>query len=190
MGRSRSRSVSRKKSRRRSKHRTLDRKSSKYRTHPRSASSSDSSSSRYKSSSKYQNKRHRRRDSRSPSTYRTRHRKQSTSSSDSSSRSSTSTELKKTSSYIDRIRAIRTPTPPKLNFEASMEFLDKRQVSDALDDINKNEFRPKTFSSAKKSEIVDIIKIKGETKATKLDSTDDDPLFHQKVKLFQIAALT
>lgn len=82
---------------------------------------------------------------------------------------------------------MRTPTPPplpKLNFEAGMEFLEKRQVSDALDEINANEFRPKAFNSSAnnrndKSD-ADIIKVKGEPKAVKTES-NDDPLFHQKV---------
>lgn len=85
---------------------------------------------------------------------------------------------------MDKIRSIRTPTPPKLNFDASMEFLDKRHVSDSLADINADEFKPKTFSStsnvkSEKSD-ADIIKLKGETRPIKLDS-NDDPLFHQKV---------
>lgn len=67
-----------------------------------------------------------------------------------------------------------------------MEFLDKRQVSDALEELNANEFRPKTFNSSAndkndKSD-ADIIKLKGEVKATKTD-TNDDPLFHQKVRM-------
>lgn len=89
---------------------------------------------------------------------------------------------------MDKIRSIRTPTPPilKLNFDASMEFLDKRHVSDSLADINADEFRPKAFSSTSnvkvgKSEATDIIKIKGETRPIKPDSNDDDPLFHQNV---------
>lgn len=85
---------------------------------------------------------------------------------------------------MDKIRSIRTPTPPKLNFDASMEFLDKRHVSDSLADINADEFRPKAFNSSSnvksgKSD-ADIIKIKGETRPIKIDS-NDDPLFHQKV---------
>lgn len=79
---------------------------------------------------------------------------------------------------------MRTPTPPKLNFEAGMEFLDKRHVSDSLEEINANEFRPKTFNSSTNSKNdksdADIIKVKGEAKAVKMD-TNDDPLFHQKV---------
>lgn len=85
---------------------------------------------------------------------------------------------------MDKIRSIRTPTPPKLNFDASMEFLEKRHVSESIADINADEFRPKAFTSAsnvkaEKSE-GDIIKIKGETKPNASDS-NDDPLFHQKV---------
>lgn len=85
---------------------------------------------------------------------------------------------------MDKIRSIRTPTPPKLNFDASMELLDKRHASDSLADLNADEFRPKAFSSTSnaksgKSE-ADIIKIKGETRPIKTD-TNDDPLFHQKV---------
>lgn len=82
---------------------------------------------------------------------------------------------------------MRTPTPPppsKLNFEASLEFLDKRHVSDAIDEVNANEFRPKVFNSSannknEKSD-ADIIKVKGEVKAIKTEA-NDDPLFHQKV---------
>ncbi|XP_055325854.1 uncharacterized protein DDB_G0271670-like [Sitodiplosis mosellana] len=218
MGRSRSRSLSRKKSSRRrsssrskhpgkkSRHHTPERKSSKYRH--RSDSSSNSSTNRYKSSSKYKSKRQKKRDSRSPSSHRSRHRRRRTKSSDSSSRSSSSSSSsssstkhthrsssssdklhrnKPSSSYVDRIRAMRTPTPPpaaKLNFDAGMEFLDKRQVSDALEEINANDFQPKTFNSSannknEKSD-ADIIKLKGEIKGAKTD-TNDDPLFHQKL---------
>lgn len=93
---------------------------------------------------------------------------------------------------MDRIRSIRTPTPPKaaqLNFDASMEFLDKRHVTESLADINADEFRPKTFSSSSsnvkvgKSDGADILKVKGETRPIKVDSNDDDPLFHQNVNL-------
>lgn len=207
MGRSRSRSSSRKRSRRRSssrskhskksRHRTPERKSSKYRH--RSDSSSDSSAHRYKasSSSKYKSFRHKKRDSRSPSSsHRSRRFRRSTSSSDStksssksSSRSSSSSDKqqrkKPSSSYMDKIRSIRTPTPPpqKSNFDAGMEFLDKRQISDALEELNANEFRPKSFnSSTNKSEKsdADVVKVKGEPRIQKIDS-NDDPLFHQKV---------
>lgn len=208
MGRSRSRTPSRKKSRRRStsrskhskksRHRTPDRKSSKYRQ--RSVSSSDSSSNRYKSSSsKYSSKR-KKRDSKSPS--RSRRHRRSTSPSNSSSRSSSSSSSpsknsrrssspknKPSSNYIEKIRAMRTPTPPKLNFDTSMEFLDKRQVSDSLAEINANEFRPKTFSSTTNSKgeksDADLIKVKGEVRATKIDS-NDDPLFHQQVRFTEM----
>lgn len=86
---------------------------------------------------------------------------------------------------MDKIRSIRTPTPPKLNFDASMEILDKRHAVDSLADINADEFKPKAFNSSAnvkpgKSE-ADIIKIKGETRPIKVDS-NDDPLFHQKVR--------
>lgn len=84
---------------------------------------------------------------------------------------------------MDKIRSIRTPTPPKLNFDAGMEFLDKRQISDALEELNANEFKPKTFNSAaNKSEKTDadVIKVKGELRINKTDA-NDDPLFHQKV---------
>ncbi|XP_031637528.1 uncharacterized protein LOC116349966 isoform X2 [Contarinia nasturtii] len=165
------------------RHRTPERKSSKYRNRSDSSSNS-SSSSRCKSSLKYKTKRQKRRDSRSrsPSIHRSRQRRRATSSSDSSS--SISMESRKPSSlYVDRIRAIRTPTPPKLNFEASMQFLDKRQITDALSEINANEFRPKTFSSVNntnvKQEMIDLI-IKGEAKIQKIDA-GDDPLFHQNV---------
>lgn len=81
---------------------------------------------------------------------------------------------------------MRTPTPPKLNFDASMEFLEKRHVSDSLAEINANEFKPKTFSTASNSKgeksDADVLKVKGELKSIKLDS-NDDPLFHQKVTL-------
>lgn len=209
MGRSRSRTSSRKRSRRRSssrsrhskksRHRSPERKSSKYRQ--RSDSSSDSSAHRYKasSSSKYKSSRHKKRDSRSPSSsHRSRRFRRSTSSSDStksssnsssSSRSSSSSDKqqrkKPSSSYMDKIRSIRTPTPPpqKLNFDTTMEFLDKRQISDALEELNANEFRPKSFnSSTNKSEKLDsdVVKVKGEPRIQKFDS-NDDPLFHQKV---------
>lgn len=64
-----------------------------------------------------------------------------------------------------------------------MEFLDKRQISDALEELNANEFRPKSFnSSTNKSEKsdADVVKVKGEPRIQKVDS-NDDPLFHQKV---------
>lgn len=205
MGRSRSRTPSRKSSR--STHHS---KKSRHRTRHRS-SSSDSPSNRYKSSSsssKYHSKR-RRHDSKSPSSShrsrsgRSRYRRSSSSShtsSSSSSRSrsrsnsisthsirSSSSERRKgkpSASYMDKIRSIRTPTPPKLNFDASMELLDKRHAADSLADINADEFKPKAFTStsnvkAEKSE-ADIIKIKGETRPIVTDSMDD-PLFHQKV---------
>lgn len=204
MGRSRSRSLSRKKSHRRSssrskhskksRHRTPEKKSSKY----RHRSGSSSSTERYISSSKYKSKRQKRRDSRSPSSSHRRHRGRRSSSSSSSSSSSRSSQSsggssdsknthKPSSSYVDKIRAMRTPTPPpsKQNFEASLEFLDKRHVSDAIDEVNANEFRPKAFNSSANNKNdksdADVIKIKGETKANKTDS-NDDPLFHQKVK--------
>lgn len=82
---------------------------------------------------------------------------------------------------MDKIRSIRTPTPPKLNFDASMEVLDKRHATDSLADINADEFRPKAFNS-KSGKAEDIIKIKGETRPIKAD-TNDDPLFHQTVRL-------
>lgn len=87
---------------------------------------------------------------------------------------------------MDKIRSLRTPTPPpsKLNFDASMEFLDKRHVSDSLTDINADEFRPKAFSSSsnvkKGKSDADILKVKGETRPIKTDS-NDDPLFHENV---------
>lgn len=84
---------------------------------------------------------------------------------------------------------MRTPTPPKLNFDTSMEFLDKRHVSDSLAEINANEFRPKTFSSTTNSKgeksDADLIKVKGEVRATKIDS-NDDPLFHQQVRFIEM----
>lgn len=85
---------------------------------------------------------------------------------------------------MDKIRSIRTPTPPptKLNFDASMELLDKRYATDSLADINADEFRPKAFNSKSTKSEADIIKIKGETRPIKTD-TNDDPLFHQKVRL-------
>lgn len=65
-----------------------------------------------------------------------------------------------------------------------MEFIEKRQVSDALEEINANEFKPKAFNSSanNKSEKsdADVIKVKGEIRVNKSDS-NDDPLFHQKV---------
>lgn len=217
MGRSRSpesrkkihrRSTSRSKHSKKSHRRTPERKSSSKYRH-RSESLSDSSSNRYKSSSKYKSKRPNRRDSRSPSTSHRRHRRRSSSSSNSSSRSSSSSsssnESKKThrsssssdklhknkpsSSYINKIRAMRTPTPPKQSFEVNVEVLDRRHLSDALEEINANEFRPKSFNSTATNKTdkngktdADIIKIKGETKAVRIDS-NDDPLFHQNVSL-------
>lgn len=201
MGRSRSNSLSHKKSRRRSssrskhskksRHRTPEKKSSKYRR--RSQSSSDSSADRYKSSSKHKIKRTKKGDSRSPSSHRSRNRRRSSSSSNSSSRSSNSSSNsssklhrnKPSSSYVDKIRAMRTPTPPqsKTNFEASVEFLDQRPVLDAIDEINANEFRPKTFNSSTntKAEKSDSdVKVKNEVKLNQTN-INDDPLFHQKV---------
>lgn len=205
--RSHRRSLSRSKNTRKSRHHSSERKSSKYRHR---SDSSDSSTARYKasSSSKYKSSRNKKRDSRSPSSHRGHRFRRSTSSSDSSSQSggsssssSSSRESKRThrsssaekqqkkkpsSTYMDKIRSMRTPTPPpsqKLNFDAGMEFLDKRQVSDALEEINANEFRPKTFnSSTNKNEKIDAdsIKVKGEPKVNKID-INDDPLFHQKV---------
>lgn len=199
MGRSRSRTPSRKKSHRRStsrsknskksRHRTPERKSSKYRQ--RSVSSSDSSSNRYKSSSsKYSSKR-KKRESKSPSRSRRHRRTTSSSSSSESSNSSRSSSPerprnKASSNYIEKIRSMRTPTPPPtaLNFDATIELLDKRHVSESLAEINADEFRPKTFTStanSKEKSDADIIKIKGEIRPTKTDS-NDDPLFHQKVR--------
>lgn len=64
-----------------------------------------------------------------------------------------------------------------------MEFLDKRQISDALEELNANEFRPKSFNSSTnksgKSD-ADVVIVKGEPRIQKVDS-NDDPLFHQKV---------
>lgn len=86
---------------------------------------------------------------------------------------------------MDKIRSIRTPTPPpeKSNFDAGMEFLDKRQISDALEELNANEFRPKSFNSSTnksgKSD-ADVVIVKGKPRIQKVDS-NDDPLFHQKV---------
>lgn len=88
---------------------------------------------------------------------------------------------------MDKIRTMRTPTPPpsKLNFDASMEFLEKRHVTDSLAEINANEFKPKTFSSSTNTKgektDADIIKLKGVARCIKTD-TNDDPLFHQKVR--------
>lgn len=85
------------------------------------------------------------------------------------------------------MRTPTPPTPPKLSFEAAMDVLDKRHISNALEEINAEEFRPKTFNSSanNKNEKSDtnVIKIKGESKAIKADSNTDDPLFHQKVSL-------
>lgn len=208
MGRSRSsRSPSRKKSSRRrstprprskhskrNRHRSVERNSTKYR---RSDSSSDSSSSRYKSSSsKQKNKTHRRHDSRSPSHHRRRHRRSSSSAtSDSRSKSSRSRSSsssspgnlhknKPSSSYIEKIRAMRTPTPPRITFTTNLDFLDRKPTTDAIDEINLDKFVQKTFSSATDVKPdKDLPKVKGQQipKINKSDA-DDDPLFHKNVR--------
>lgn len=207
MGRS-SRSPSRKKSSRRrspsrsrsrhskkNRHRSPEKKSSKYR---RSDSSSDTSTSRYKSSSsKYKNKRHKKRDSRSPSNHRRRYRRSSSSSSNSSSRSRDTSrnssrssspdklhKNKPSSSYADKIRAMRTPTPPRITQTVNLDFLDERPVSDAIDEINADKFVQKTFNSsandAKPDKDTDVVKAKIEPRINKVN-VDDDPLFHKNV---------
>lgn len=169
-----------------SRHRSPEKKSSKY----RSRSSSDSSSSRYKSSSSYK-KKHHKRDSRSSSRNRKRRRSSSSFSSSSSKSSSSSSsgrlrDKKPSTSYVDKIRSMRTPTPPKISFASTMEFFDKRLISDALEEINADTFVPKTFNStvnankANEKDEADVLKVKGEVRSSKID-VDDDPLFHRNV---------
>lgn len=68
-----------------------------------------------------------------------------------------------------------------------MDYLDNRQTSDVIDEINADQFVPKTFNSATntnqpKGSKNDLdIKIKGEPKITKFDM-NDDPLFHKNVR--------
>lgn len=187
----RSTSRSRSKHSKRNRHRSVDRKSSKYR---RSDSSSDSSASRYKSSSsKQHSKRHRKHDSRSPSYHRRRHRRSSSSStsdssnSRSSSRSSSAGRLHKnkpSSSYVEKIRAMRTPTPPKITLTTNLDFLDRKATTDAIDEINSDKFVQKSFMpavDAKLNKDSVILRIKGEPKINKPDA-DDDPLFHKNVR--------
>lgn len=192
---SRRRSSSRthlKKGRFRSTERSRSHKSSKYRHRSESENQSDSSSSRYKSSSKH--KSHRR------STQKRRHRRSSTSSSSSSSdnsrsssnRSSSSSgklhKNKPSSTYADKIRLLRTPSPPKMTFSSAMDYLDGRQGNtDAIDEINADGFAPKTFNSAtntsSKANKTELdLKVKGDPKINKFD-LNDDPLFHKNVNI-------
>lgn len=62
-----------------------------------------------------------------------------------------------------------------------MNYLDGRQVTDALDEINADEFVPKTFKSEAKSEA----KAKPETVTVTKNysgTPNEDPLFHQNVR--------
>lgn len=193
--RRRSTSHSRSKHSKRNRHRSVERKPSKYR---RSDSSSNSSSTRYKSSSsKQKSRRHKRHDSRSPSYHRRRHRKSSSSSasdssspspSRSSSSSSSAGKLHKnrpSSSYVEKIRAMRTPTPPKITLTTNLDFLDKKPTTDAIGEINSDKFVQKTFNSAidvkPSNRDLEVLKVKGEPKINKSE-TVDDPLFHKNVR--------
>lgn len=82
---------------------------------------------------------------------------------------------------------MRTPTPPKIEYTANLDFLDKRTVSDALDEINANKFVQKTFNSTGNADEIkdkesDVLKVKGELKVNKMDADGDDPLFHKNVR--------
>lgn len=181
--RSRSPSRSRKHSKKSksTRYRSSERKSSKY----RNRSSSESSSSNRHKSGKHKKRHHRRSSSSSSNTSATS--RSSNSHSKSSSSSSRQSSRKPSSSYMDRIRSMRTPTPPKINVPpANLDFLDNRALTAALDEINADKFVPKAFNSA--TNVASVSKQEGKTDKTKkvvavnAHGTKDDSLFHQNVR--------
>lgn len=87
----------------------------------------------------------------------------------------------------NKVKLNKTPPPPsppaQLAFSSAMNYLDGRQVADALDEINEDTFVPKTFSSATNSEKNKTNQDAAAKPKTQIASVEsnDDPIFNQNV---------
>lgn len=113
--------------------------------------------------------------------------RRSSSQSNSSSRSISRSPIRniKTNSTnataANKIKLQKTPSPPPAP-SFSMNCLDERQVTDALDELNADEFVPKTFKSeASSTKIKTEITIAGNIVKNYSGTPNEDPLFHQNV---------
>lgn len=87
---------------------------------------------------------------------------------------------------MDKIRSLRTPTPPKITFSSNLDFLDNRVLSDAINEINAERFVSKAFNSTASTEVSNKkdekkAEVKAATIADDLREIEDDPLFHKNV---------
>lgn len=81
-----------------------------------------------------------------------------------------------------KIRLQKTPSPPPAPaFSAAMDYLDGRQVCDALDELNADEFVPKTFKTDQSGK--PKVTTSAATKVARNYAAvpSEDPLFHQNV---------
>lgn len=178
------------KSRRRSKSPSSSRRKQRYRS-PEHSYKSKKSSRRYhsrRSQSPYyeRDRRHRRSLSRSNSRSKYSTTSSSTSSSTSASRSPSPNRNAKSTAAPSRIKLQKTPSPPPpptLAFTSAMEYLDGRHGIDAIDDINADEFVPKSFKTeavkSGKNDTVDAAAAKSVKIHT--NAPNEDPIFHQSV---------
>lgn len=83
---------------------------------------------------------------------------------------------------MSKIKLQKTPSPPPApTFSSAMSYLDGRQVTDALDELNADEFVPKTFKSEANAKPKP--EAPGAASVIKNFSAvpSEDPLFHQNV---------
>lgn len=74
-----------------------------------------------------------------------------------------------------------------------MEYLDGRHVVDAIDDINADEFVPKTFKSDSiKSGKIDAVDAPATVPAITIhtNAPNEDPIFHQNVSSLRTNGMT
>lgn len=80
----------------------------------------------------------------------------------------------------NKIKLQKTPSPPPAP-SFSMNYLDERQVTDALDELNADEFVPKTFKSDASTKIKTETANAGNIVKNYSGTPNEDPLFHQNV---------